>query len=132
MIFSTSPFNSNKQIGKYGGLGISASEDVQGERMSKVLISPETTRLLVMKPQMGWEVARAAAWQDSGAEGWSHLKAKWDQETKGWAFGAASNLYPLTLALALPPVCLEALTLPMQLLVPCWGMELLGSPQRPF
>lgn len=37
-----------------------------------------------MKPQMGWEVARAAAWQDYGAEGWSHLKAKRGQETKGW------------------------------------------------
>lgn len=74
----------NKQ---HEGLGISASEDVQGERMSKVLISPETTRPLqelVMKPQMGWEVARAAAWQDYGAEGWSHLKAKRGQETKGW------------------------------------------------
>lgn len=54
------------------------------------------------------------------------------KETKGWAFGAASNPYPLTLALALLPVCLEALTLPMQLLVPCWGMGLLGSLQRPF
>lgn len=86
-----------------------------------------------MRPQMGWEVARAAAWQHYGAEGWSHLKAKWGQETKSWTFGAASNPYPPTLAHAAPPpVCLKALTLPMQLLVPCWGMGLLGSPQRPF
>lgn len=55
-----------------------------------------------MKPQMGWEVARAAAWQEYGAEGWSHLEAKQGQETKGWAVGAASNPHPLTLALALP------------------------------
>lgn len=103
--------------------------------MSKVLISPETTRLLqelVMKPQMGWEVARAAAWQEYGAEGWSHLEAKQGQETKGWAVGAASNPHPLALALALPPVCLETLTLPVHLLVPFWGMGLLGSRQRPF
>lgn len=100
--------------------------------MSKVLVSPETTRLLqelVMKPQMGWEVARAAAWQHYGAEGWSHLKAK---RPRAEAFGAASNSYPLNLALALPPVCLEALTLSMQLLVPCWDVGLLGSPQRHF
>lgn len=83
-----------------------------------------------MKPQMGWEVARAAAWQEYGAEGWFHLKAKWGQEIKGWAVGAAGN--PLALALALPPACLEALTLPRHLLVPCLGMGLLGSPQRPF
>lgn len=81
---------------------------------------------------MGWEMAGAAAWQDSGAEGWSHLKAKQGQETQGWAFGASSNPYPLGLALALLPVCLEALSLPVQLLVPFWGMGLLGSPRRPF
>lgn len=51
---------------------------------------------------------------------------------QGLGFGAASNPYPLPLALALPSVCLEALTLPVQLLVPCWDMGLLGSPQKPF
>lgn len=79
-----------------------------------------------MKPQMGWEVARAAAWQEYGAEGWSHLEAKQGQETKGWAVGAVSNPHPLALALALPPVCLETLS-PCSFLCPfgawdCWDL----------